>query len=253
MENQINHTRVTKYKEEYPEEINFLETQKGNMPKDIYDIYSVFVFGHREVTSEDIKKVREYRRQKQDMRRNLLIMLGGEKEFDRFKNFVYSKLPVADKWEKNNFWVNIWKGCKGYNLTEKQIEAVRKQMKKELEEEKEDCIKAEILIATWLAKRLEISKRMKGEILKETDKSILFSGYAVAKPSEICMHCGQAITNETSKRVGYGPTCAMKLGIPWVKEKEEPSEEDVENLKNKIEGVYFKDWLSKKHIKIKYL
>lgn len=80
----------------------------------------------------------------------------------------------------------------------------------------------EIQVPDWLADdRQLVSRLLAGEIKavspkKDTDgvtKAILVSAHAVVRASQFCFRCGKEIENPVSQLVGYGPTCAQKLGI----------------------------------------
>lgn len=104
-----------------------------------------------------------------------------------------------------------------------------------------------IQIKPWLARQQSLYTRiLTGEILRETEKAILFSGSAATTPSATCHNCGRQIENPISILVGYGPICSDNLGIP----RDFPTDpESMEKLRREVgERTQFRGWIPKSQI-----
>jgi len=67
----------------------------------------------------------------------------------------------------------------------------------------------ELELSSWFVTRSGFgSTLIEGEVEKQTEKAILFSGNAVLKPSNICCKCGRILTDPVSIELGIGPICA---------------------------------------------
>jgi len=67
----------------------------------------------------------------------------------------------------------------------------------------------ELELKQWFVDRNNLgSKYVIGEIEKQTNKAILFSGQALIKPSNVCCKCGRILTDPVSIQLGIGPYCA---------------------------------------------
>ena len=67
----------------------------------------------------------------------------------------------------------------------------------------------ELELKQWFVKRNRFgSIYVEGEIERESEKAVLFSGKALIKPSNICCACGRLLTDPVSIELGIGPICA---------------------------------------------
>jgi hypothetical protein len=71
-----------------------------------------------------------------------------------------------------------------------------------------------IRIPLWLVEKDDWpSATMRGRVLEERGKGLLFAGHAAVMESDNCLRCGREITHPGSRWCGYGPVCAERLGI----------------------------------------
>lgn len=71
-----------------------------------------------------------------------------------------------------------------------------------------------VTMPVWLADKDNWpSTIMRGQLLRTTDKAVLFAGSAAVQDSANCLRCGRDITHPGSRWCGYGPVCAEKVGI----------------------------------------
>ena len=67
----------------------------------------------------------------------------------------------------------------------------------------------ELELSSWFVNRNRLgSIYVDGEVERETEKAVLFTGTAVIKPSNICCKCGRLLTDPVSIELGIGPICA---------------------------------------------
>jgi hypothetical protein len=106
----------------------------------------------------------------------------------------------------------------------------------------------QIQIKPWLARQQSLyTTLLTGEILRETEKAVLFSGSASTAPSANCHNCGREIENPISILVGYGPVCSDKLGIP---REFATDPESLEKLRREVaERTQWRGWIPKSQIK----
>jgi hypothetical protein len=177
----------------------------------------------------------------------LMEKLGGEDDYKLFADFIKDQLKSEPD---NGFWQSI-KGAFARNaLSDKQIEAVWRNMAKltpAIEDKlpaAETSIHCEIVIPNWLARKHNISKVMQGYILKESKQGYYFIGNAVTRPSSWCFRCGLELTHPVSLKVGYGAECCSKLGIPWTA----TTEEQIARMQELMRNVVFEGWLPKSKV-----
>lgn len=107
-----------------------------------------------------------------------------------------------------------------------------------------------VTIPSWLMKEKGLgSPKLEGEVVKATEKAILFRGHVLLQRSKTCHRCGLEITNPVSQIVGYGPICSEYIGIP-----RDVSEEEIKRFMEEAkERTLWEGWLPKSKIRVEDL
>jgi SNF2 family DNA or RNA helicase len=104
-----------------------------------------------------------------------------------------------------------------------------------------------ITIPVWLAQKHGITTQLSGVITKEVGHGVYFVGNALATPSIVCRICGRRLDNKESQKIGIGPDCLEKVGGWW---NHRMTDEELAELKKKVESIKFEGWLPKSQIAI---
>lgn len=80
--------------------------------------------------------------------------------------------------------------------------------------------KVDIICPTWLAEKLGIGTVFTGIVIDPRDQAVRVDGHSVLRappPNKDgaieCRLCKRPLTDEASKSIGFGPECALRLGI----------------------------------------
>lgn len=145
--------------------------------------------------------------------------------------FSYLSEKVA-KAKNNEFFKSMLTKVEGgVILTENMVNAIRKcktqdaqwaAEKTEKEAQKDQpidykkCTKLTLKMKPWWMKANKLeSLVITGYVVAESAKAYLIHGHADMIEGCWCMRCGKELTLPASYTIGYGETCASKMGVPY--------------------------------------
>jgi len=140
---------------------------------------------------------------------------------------------IADYVGENTFVLDVkGKFLKYGTLSDAQVSAANKQIKKENEDKNRMDVNIDVIGETIVVGRStgEDLKKQKGlnfnplllditEVVTLTAKAVKFKGKLTTKNCGVCKSCGRTLTDEFSRLTGYGKTCAKHLRVEYIKDK----------------------------------
>lgn len=164
---------------------------------------------------------------------------------------------------ENSFVKDIISKYQKYGtFTQKQIEAVAKQITKEEDKEKTirmnwPCVGETIVIGRKIGQQL---KEIYGlefnptllditKLLGVSPKAVKFAGKMTIKRGKICTSCMKDLTDEFSMLTGMGKICAKHMRVPYIKDVSEANRFREDYLKRVEELGEFEFWIPRKQIK----
>jgi hypothetical protein len=195
--------------------------------------------------------------------------LAVEKALSEKTNVDTRSLPdnlksIADYSGDNVFVLDVKsKFLKYGTLTDAQVSAANKQIKKEDESKQRIDVNIDVIGETVIVGRNtgEKLKKDKGlnfnpvllditEVMTLTAKAIKFKGKLTTKNGNICKSCGRVLTDEFSRLTGYGKTCAKHLGVEYIKDESEVERFNQEALQKVEEIGEMEFWVPRRQIKV---
>lgn len=164
---------------------------------------------------------------------------------------------------ENSFVKDIISKYQKYGtFTQKQIEAVAKQIVKEHDEEKTIRMKwntpgETIVLCRKTGVELKEKYNLKfnpilidiTKLLAVSPKAIQFEGKMTVNRGKVCCVCNKTLTDELSMLSGVGKTCSSHVGVPYLTDKSQ-SEQYRKDYLDKIEKIgTMIFWIPKKQIK----
>jgi SWI/SNF-related matrix-associated actin-dependent regulator 1 of chromatin subfamily A len=103
-----------------------------------------------------------------------------------------------------------------------------------------------VTIPKWLAKKKTLPMHFIGIVQKQTPKAynIVGKGVMLKKAMGICSICGRTLSNPNSIKLGIGPICADRMGIPTLNGY---TDADIEKH---LHNIKIQDWFPKSYTKI---
>lgn len=110
----------------------------------------------------------------------------------------------------------------------------------------------DLLLTDFIAKKLNVGRVMTGSIVRISEKQFLIRGESVLRPtaSGACRRCRRPLTDEASKAIGFGPDCALALGITnkafrsW---SQVPSKDELERARKLLK---FEGWIPRSQVQV---
>lgn len=86
---------------------------------------------------------------------------------------------------------------------------------------------------------------MRGIIIKQTSRMYYVHLRGVDSTTDTCKCCGRMLVNPTSKLLGIGPECCLKLGINPNIFLGNVSKQQIQEISDKISHIFWEGWIPK--------